>query len=434
LEFKVKDITSSEKEVEVTLAYEEIKKEIESEVVKQTKQIQLPGFRKGKVPIHVLKKMYGNALEYEASEKVANSRFWKVSEENALNPIGQPHLIDIKFNPGEELFFKVKYEVVPELDVKDYKNQEIEVPKLEVRNEEIEHELEHIIKANSTNEEAEIVGNDRNYLINVTLQRIDDSDNPVEGIKTETLEIDRVNNEIVENAKGKKAGESFSFTFMDEKVKKNEDGSEEKMSEKLKYKATINSIKKIILPELNEEFIKKITKEKAANESELRDEIRKDIQSYYEQRTEEFIHDKFLHLIVEKNDFNPPQTMVLNVLEDMLKREGETAKKQKYAFNREDAYKTLKNVAELEVKWFLLKNAIQKKENITTSDEDLKDLVKKDAEKTGLPEDKLLNYYKSSRYNEKLLDKKLFEFLKENNTIKKVDTEKLIKQETEETK
>ncbi|MGE5846416.1 MAG: trigger factor family protein, partial [Ignavibacteria bacterium] len=73
MEFKIIDINTSEKEVEVTLSYEEIKKDIESEVLKQTKKIQIPGFRKGKVPVTVLKRMYGDALEYEASEKVANS-------------------------------------------------------------------------------------------------------------------------------------------------------------------------------------------------------------------------------------------------------------------------------------------------------------------------------------------------------------------------
>jgi trigger factor len=382
--------------------------------------------------------MYGDALEYEASEKVASSQFWRVSEENNLKPIGQPHLIDIKFNPGEDLFFKVKYEVIPEIEVKDYTNQEIEIPKLEVRNEEIEHELSHIIKANSTTEESEIVGDDNNYQINVEIQRIDESGTSIEGTKTETIDVDlsneRVNSEIKENAKGKKVGESFSFVYSDEKVKKNEDGSEEKTNEKFRYNAKINSIKRIILPELNEELIKKVTKDKVSNESDLREEIRKDIQNYYDQKTEEYINDKLLHLIVEKNEFTPPQTMISSVLEDMLKREEEHAKKHKHSFNREEAQKTLRNVAELEVKWFLLKSALLKKENITISEEDFKELVKQDAVKTGLPEDKLMNYYKSSRYNEKLLDKKLFEFLKKNNKITTIDPEKLNKKETEEIK
>ena len=438
MEYKIIDLTESEKEVEVKLPYDEIKKEIESEVLKQTKNIQLPGFRKGKVPLSMIKKRFGDALEYEASEKVANARFWEVSKEKELNPIGQPQLIDIKFNPGEELFFKVKYEILPELAVKDYKGNKIELPDFNVRDEEIEHEIEHILKANSTTGGVEAVGEDNNYIINIEIQRVDENGNPLQESKPEVVDIDltneRVNSEIIENSKGKKAGDSFTFSFKDEHTHKVGD-KEEKHVENLHYNAKLNSVKKIIMPELNEELIKKVTKEKLSTEQELRDGIKKDIQSYYDQKVGELLRDKLLQLIVEKNDFTPPQTMVRNVLDDLVKHEEEVQKKAGYKkFDREDVEKKLLKTAELEVKWFLIKKAIFKKENISVNDDDLKELAKKDAEKTGLPEDKLINYYKTSNIGERLLDNKLFDFLKEQNEITKVDPENLINKKPEETK
>ena len=60
-------------------------------------------------------------LSMKASEKIANSFFWKVAEENQLKPIGHPTMTDIKFEPEKELSFKVKYETIPVLDVKNYK-------------------------------------------------------------------------------------------------------------------------------------------------------------------------------------------------------------------------------------------------------------------------------------------------------------------------
>lgn len=438
MEFKINDLTESEKEVEVTLPYDEIKKEIETEVLKQTKKIQMPGFRKGKVPLNMVKKMYGDALEYEASEKVANSKFWQVAKEKELNPIGQPQLLDIKFNPGEDLFFKVRYEILPELEVKDYKNLEIELPDLYAKDEDVEHEIEHIIKANSTTEEAEIVGDDKNYLLNIEVQRVDENGSTMPDSKPETLDIDlsneRVNSEIIVNAAGKKAGDFFTFTFKDEHKHKIDD-KEETHVEHFHYKVKINSIKKINLPELNEELLKKVTKDKLSTEQEFRDGIKKDIQAYYDQRVDELLRDKLLHTIVENNDFIPPQTMVKNVLDDLVKQEEESMKKSGYKkFNREETEKRLEKSAELEIKWFLIKRSIEKQENITISDEELKELAKKDAEKTGLPEDKLINYYKTSNVNEKLLDKKLFDFLREQSKIKKVNPENLINKETEETK
>jgi trigger factor len=117
MEYNVNELNSSEKEVEIKLQYEEIKKDIDDEVRKQAKSIQMPGFRKGKVPLSMIKKMYGEGLEYEASEKVANSFFWKIAQENQLKPIGQPTMTDLKFEPEKDLTFKVKYETIPELNV-----------------------------------------------------------------------------------------------------------------------------------------------------------------------------------------------------------------------------------------------------------------------------------------------------------------------------
>ena len=437
MEYKINELSLSEKEIEVTLPYEEIQNDIQSEVKKQSKNIQLPGFRKGKVPVTVLKKMYGDALEYEASEKVANNQFWEIAKEKHLHPLGQPTMTDIKYNPGENLQFKVKYETMPEIEVKDYTENEIEIPDFQVKDEEVESEIKYILKANSTNEPAGQVGDGNNYILNVEVVRINDKDEPFDGAKPEKLQIDltneRVQPEILENAKGKKTGESFNFSFKDERTVKNDKGEDEKVSENFIYKADIKEIKKIVSPELNEELIKKVTKDKVTTEEELREQIRKDIQSYYDQRIDEMTRDRLINAIVSKNEFTPPNFLIMNVLDDMVKREEEEVKKQGYRkFNKAEAENKFRKFAELEVKWFLIKNAIAKKENISVSDDDLKTLAEKDAEKTGIAVDKLINYYKSSNYGEKLIEGKVFDMLKEKNNIKKVDPEKFAQKKDEE--
>ncbi len=435
MEVKVNDVSVSEKEVEVTLKYDEIKTDIENEVKKRSKNIQLPGFRKGKVPVSMIKKMFGDTLEVEASEKVANNQFWNVAKEKDLKPIGQPTLTDIKFNPGEDLYFKVNYEIFPEVDVKEYTNFDIEIPDFKVTDKEIEHEIEHILQANRSTEDVEQVGDDNHYIITADLERLGEVKDPKEQVKQENIDVDlsdeRVNKEIVEKAKGKKIGDKFEFSFKDETQGK--EGETEK--ETFNYSLEIKKIKKIVLPELNEEFIKKVTKDKVSDEKSLREEITKDIQNYYDQRIDDITKSKIMSSIIEKNDFNPPNTLVNNLLEDLVKREEDESKRQGYRkFDKEEAKKRLKSVAEFEVKWYIIKQQIEKKEEIKISDDDLKEIVKKDAEKTGLPEEKLLNYYKSSNYSEKLIDEKLFEFLKEKNNINKVDPEKLEKKNVEETK
>ena len=156
---------------------------------------------------------------------------------------------------------------------------------------------------------------------------------------------------------------------------------------------------------MTEEFIKKVTKDKITNEEDLRNEIRKDIEHYYEHRTEEILHGKLITSIIKNNDFDPPKTLVNNILEELVKNEEEYIKKQGYPkISKEDLKDRYIITAENDVKWFLLKAEVLKKENIIVTDEEIKTLAEKDAEKTGISSEKLINYYKNSAQNEKLLD------------------------------
>ncbi len=432
MEFNVVDISSSEKEIEIKLTYNEIKEDLEKEIKKESKKVQIPGFRKGKVPANMVKKFYGDALDYEASEKVANNWFWKAAEEKDLKPIGRPSMTDLQFEPGKDLSFKVKYEVIPSLELKDYKNLSFEIPEFIAKEEEVEKEIAYILESKSSTEITDVVGDDDNYIIDVEATRIDEAGNPYEGSQPEKFHLhlndEKVQPEIKENARGKKVGDTFEFSFKNELEKPKESGEIEKINEEFSYKFNILEIKKIILPELNEEFIKNVTKDKSSNENELRDSIKKDIQNYYDERTDEFIRGKLISEIVKNNDFVPPSSLVTNVLEEYVKSEEEQAKKNKTKhFNKEEAKQRLLKPAENEVKWYLIKNKIIKNENIEVNEPELMELAQKDSEKTGIAVDKLLNFYKSSNQSERLLDKKLFDFLKSNNNISKVDPDKFNK-------
>ncbi|MDT3696593.1 MAG: trigger factor [Ignavibacterium sp.] len=428
MEFNVVDLNSSEKEVEIKLQYDEIKKDIEEEVKKQTKKIQIPGFRKGKAPLSMLKKMYGDAFEYEASEKIANSFFWKIADEKQLKPIGQPAMTDLKFEPEKDLSFKVKFETIPILNVKDYKNLSFEIPELIASDSEIQKEIDYFLKTNKKLEDAELI-TDNQFIIDAEVLLIKKNDEIIQDTKPEKMQIDLtadgISKEIVVNSKNKKVGESFNFVFKDEHTHKHDDGTEEVHKEEYYYDVKILGLKKIIYPELDEELIKKMSRNKVTNESDLREEIRKDIQSYYDNQTEEMIRIKLISEILKNNEFIPPRSLVNNILNEYVKNEEEQAKRNKYSFNKEEAKKRLEKSAETEVKWYLVKNEIQKAENILLTDQDYKDLAESESVKTGLPVEKLINYYKSSNQGERILDKKLFDFLKSNNTIVKVDADKL---------
>ncbi|MFN3695217.1 MAG: hypothetical protein ACK4UV_09420, partial [Ignavibacterium sp.] len=190
-------------------------------------------------------------------------------------------------------------------------------------------------------------------------------------------------------------------------------------------------IKKVILPELNEELVKKVTKDRLSDVESFKDEIKKDIQKYYDQRVEEITRSRLLSEIIKNNDFTPPQTLVNNILEEYLKSEENYSKQNKIPFNREEARNRLFRNDENEVKWYLIKEQIQKAENISVTEDELKEFAQKEAEQTGLPLEKIMNYYKASNQVERIIDEKLFDFLKANNKIKRVDPKTLYPQKEE---
>jgi len=429
LEYKVNQLEDSIQEIEVHLTYDEILPEIEKAYEEERKNITIDGFRKGKAPLSLIKKFYGDAIEYDASEKIANKRFWEIAEKENIEPINTPTLTHIDFVKGDKLSFKIKYEVTPKIELKNYKNLEIEKPIFKVKDEEIEKEIEYYLESKARFEEADKV-EDNNYRITVNLQRVDNSGLPIIGQKTENIIIDltdkRVNQQIPENAIGKKVGEKFPFHFVDEHTH-----GEEIHREEYHYEAEILKIEKKIIPEPTEEFIKEITNNKASNLDEWKELIRKNLNEYYQSQSEEIFINNILNEVVKNNDFSPPPSLVESLLKRFVEQGKENAKRYRQNIDEQAATEYYKPRAEWNAKWQIILDNIAKAENITVDNSDIEKLAKEDSEKTGISVEKLIKYYKDSYRPYMLLEEKVINFLKENTKVKEVDAEKYLKEKRE---
>lgn len=422
MEKKVNEITKQEHELEVTLTYDEIKPEIEEAYNKERKKISIDGFRKGKAPLHVIKKMYGESIEYQASETISNKKFWDIVDEDDLKPISTPKLIDINFVPGEKLSFKVRYEVKPEMDLKDYKGLEIEKPVLNVRDEDVEYELSRILKGHASYVEVDTIEDKCRFVAN--LQRINADGTPFEGSRTENLTVDlsepTVNEDLIANSKGKKVGESFEFTFVDEHKH-----GEETHKEEYKYIIDVVKIEKVTYPEFDEDFVQKISNKQAKTIDEFKSQIKDNYQKYYESQSDQVFESSLLHQVVKNNEFTPPAGYVSFMLDRLVEIEKENAKKSKQQLPNDAKLKeNLAQRAEWTAKWQIVLENLARIENISVDDADLEKLAEEEASKTGISVQKLIKYYKDSNRKESLLEDKVINFLIENTIVKKVDPSK----------
>ncbi len=420
MEFNINEISASEKEIEITYSFDEIRSDLDKEILASTKKIQLPGFRKGKAPVSMIKKIYGTALDSEAAEKVASTKFYEVSDLNHLHVIGRPVIVDINFKREEDFKFKVKYETLPKLDVQNYTGLEIKVPDFKLQDEDVEYEINNLLKSNSEKVETSEVDESNNFILDVEIIRIDEKGEVYAGSKAEKMQLDltneRINKDIVQNAKGKKIGDSFQFSFNDERIENANSPEEKKISEYFGYSATINKITKLVMPALSDDFIKRITKGKSSNEAEMRAQIKSDLENEIKRQNDEFYRNALIQQIIKNNEFTPPRTMVSSFLEEIIKEEELNSKKNGYKkFNRQESETRNAKAAEFEVKWYLISSAIKEKEHIEISESELNEHAQKDASETGIDLEKILAYYNSTNFKNRLTDNKLITFLKDNN-------------------
>jgi len=339
-------------------------------------------------------------------------------------------MTDLNFDPGKELTFKIKYEVMPKLKLKDYKDLTIDKPIFDLKEEDVEKEVDHMLRAHSDIKEAEVV-EDKNHRIFVNLQRLDKGNVPIVGSRNENMLFDlsdeRSHPQIAESAIGKKVNDTFKFSFTNEQTQPGEVPKEE-----FYFTAEITKIEKYVFPEITEELIKKMSGDKVTTLEELKNLIKKNIEDYYNKQSDGFYTNALLNKIVENNDLEAPKGYTENLLHKLVEYEKENANRQKLDnFNEKDALENLKPKAEWNAKWQIILDNIAKQERIKLDDSEIEVLVKEEAEKTGISEQKLMKFYKDSNRTEALLEEKVVNFLKEKNKVNEFDPAERVKKEKE---
>jgi len=425
LETKFNIIHESEKEIEVTLTPEDYNESLNKEVKKLEGKIEIKGFRKGKVPQQILKRMYGDSLQYEAAEEVVQKSFAEIVKEGKINPLpGTPRIVDLKFKPAENLEYKVRYEVNPEIELKQYKNIEIEIDELSVSDAMLTEELLKLYEGHSTREQVESVDADDLMLTLDIAKILDDGslDHNAGGKNMEVrLNNPNVNADIVANSKGKKAGDVFEFTFEDRHTHDHEDGSKEEHVVNFKYQATIVKIEKINQPEKTEALFMELSNEECKTEEELKAKIRKELQAYYNQRMDDLYLNKLEDKILNDHPFTPPASFLERYLNRLVDEEVEYRKKRKMPeAKRTEIAEAMRSRADRALRWYFIRENIVVEENLEVTPEKVREVAEKVAESTGYPVDALVQFYSGEKGYDEVKSRIFTDFLKSNNVRKLV--------------
>ena len=199
--------------------------------------------------------------------------------------------------------------------------------------------------------------------------------------------------------------------------------------EEFNYSAEIVKIEKIVLPQVTEELVKEISRNKAATLDELKEQTKKNFEDYYNSQTENIFTNQLLDKVIKNNEFAVPKGYVEMLLNRMVENEKENAKRYKVPnFNEREVRQNLQARAEWNAKWQIILENLARIEEIKVEDADIEEMAKAESERIGIDVEKLMKYFKESNKTETLLEEKVVKFLKENNNIIEVDPEEKLKE------
>jgi trigger factor len=306
---------SCKRELELEIPAEEVSKSIERVAREIARYARVPGFRPGKAPVTLIRRRYAEEIKGEVLNSLVPEYLEKEMTEKKLFPVTRPQVDHVDFSESGPLKFRAVFEVIPEFDLKEYKELEIEIESIEVTEEDVAKTLETmrqraaafvpiegrpiqdgdyaVLKLIGTCEGAEPVQAE-NVLCHVGAEETMDAFN--------------------QNLRGAQPGEHKRFD-----VVYPADYPDPKLAGKTyHYAVEILGIKEKKLPELNDEFAKDVSD--AATLEELRARVRQSLEAERDHRQREAAETKLIETLVARHDFPVPEALVENQMDARLER------------------------------------------------------------------------------------------------------------------
>jgi trigger factor len=417
VEVTVHTLSAVAREVEIVATQEDLREHFEKAYEEHRKKIEIRGFRKGKAPLDIVKKMYGDLIEQDSLQEIATALYRQAVLEKELKPIGDPILSDMDYRRGGEFRCKIRYDIRPTITLKDYKGIPVQKVVHTVTESEIEKELDRLRRMGATLETAD-TATDSEFVVTVTMQDLDPSGTPLIGRRSENIRFyladDQLEPEFKEALKNASVGMEPRVQF---------EHAHGDHSHSVNALLTVTKIERVVMPALDDAFVAKVTSNKMATVEELRTNIRKDVQDYWKSKTERQVLNDLIGEILRRHEFEVPESLVRSVLESLAEEVKQDApdKKLPADFDMEKFFEQNRPYAVAQSRWALLREEIIKAEGLIAEDADLEKLAAQESERVKIDKERLISYYKTSdQIKDRIVGDKLIALLQSSAVITEV--------------
>jgi trigger factor len=307
---------SCRRELELEIPAEDVSKATERVAKEISRVARVPGFRPGKAPLSLIKRRFADDIKGEVLQSLVPERVEKAVVEEKLSPVSQPQVEKLEFNEGQPLKFRAVFEVLPEFELGKYKGLEIEMPAMDVTEEDVNKTLE------ETRERAAAFAPVEGRAVEngdfAQLKLVGTPEGGGEPIQADSVlchvGAEETMEPFNENLRGANIGDHKEFD-----VGYPADYPDQKLSgKKFHYAADVTGIKTKKLPELNDEFAKDVSD--ATTLDELKKKLRENLEHQRDHRQKDLQREKVIFELVKLHDFPVPESLVEHQKDVRLER------------------------------------------------------------------------------------------------------------------
>lgn len=389
MQVSVEKTSELSRKMTVSVPEEVVQEKMAARLKSLTREVKIDGFRPGKVPQHVVKKMFGDRIRGEVTGDLIQSTYFEALQDQNLRPAGHPHIHPS--NETEGFKYTAEFEVYPDISLEGVDQIEVKRPVATVSEADVDGMIEKLRAQRKTWNKVERASQE-NDRITISFSGVADGENFTNG-KVENYPVEIGAKQMIpgfeDNLIGLEAGadKTFEVSFPEEY------GNEKLAGKAAQFEVEVIAVEEPVLPEIDEAFVKAYGIEDGSVES-FREDVRNNMERELERALRGKLKNAVMDALYEKLQIAVPNTLVDQEVENMMKPYIETAKRQKMKLDDLKLPRdTFEEQARRRVALGLILGEIIQKNNIKIDANKVRSAIEDMARSYERPEDVIKWYY-----------------------------------------
>lgn len=303
-----------ERKMTVTVPSDRVDSAVNARLQEAAKTVRLNGFRKGKVPMKVVKSRFGAGVRQEVAGELMSQTYYEALTEKSLKPAGQPRIEATKLDEGEDLEFTAVFEVYPEIELPDFSKLKADRLQADVEESDIDEMIETLRQQRQTWQDADRAAA-KDDMVNIDFVGRKDGEEFEGGKASGTslvLGSERMIPGFEDGIIGKKAGEEFTLplTFPEDYQ------NEELAGAEVEFDITLNKVSEKALPEVDEEFFASFGVSEGGMEA-FREEVANNMRREMKTASRNKLKNQIMDAVLDEVDVTVPEALLAGEVDQL---------------------------------------------------------------------------------------------------------------------